>query len=115
MGFHPKADPHDEALESQTQFGLGLMLPPKERATPLNWPRWIRKSRICKEESGLEATSREGQLSVKEQQKLVGVNGSLVAAETKHPPVATKDEAMLDMGFQVLPHDSPHAVTGNQN
>jgi len=22
---------------------------------------------------------------------------------------------MVDMGFQVLPHDSPHAVTGNQN
>jgi hypothetical protein len=33
----------------------------------------------------------------------------------KSPPVATKDEAMVDMGFQVLPHDSPHAVTGNQN
>jgi hypothetical protein len=33
----------------------------------------------------------------------------------KSPPVATKDEPMVDMGFQVLPHDSPHAVTGNQN
>jgi len=22
---------------------------------------------------------------------------------------------MVDMSFQVLPHDSPHAVTGNQN
>jgi len=33
----------------------------------------------------------------------------------KSPPVATKDEAMVDVGFQVLPHDSPHAITGNQN
>jgi len=62
MGFPPKTDPLDEALAFQIHLRLGLMLPPKERATPLN-----------------------------------------------------KDEAMVDMGFQVLPHDSPHAVTGNQN
>jgi hypothetical protein len=40
----------DEALAFQIQLGLGLMLPPKERATPLNMTCWIPKSRICKEE-----------------------------------------------------------------
>jgi len=56
-----------------------------------------------------------GHLSVKEQEKVVGVNSSLVEVETKENPVPIKDEPMLDMGFQMLPHQSPHAASGKWN
>ncbi len=56
-----------------------------------------------------------GHLSVKEQEKVVGANSSLVEVETKENPVPIKDEPMLDMGFQMLPHQSPHAASGKWN
>jgi hypothetical protein len=56
-----------------------------------------------------------GHLSVKEQEKVVGVNSSLVEVETKENPVPIKDEPMLDMGVQILSHQSPHADSGKWN
>jgi len=72
-------------------------------------PEYARRNKYQSQHLG------NGHLSVKEQEKLVGVYSSLVVAQPPQPPVTTKDEAMVDMGFQVLPHESPHAVTGNHN
>jgi hypothetical protein len=72
-------------------------------------PEYARRNKYQSQHLG------NGHLSVKEQEKLVGVYSSLVVAQPPQPPVTTKDEAMVDMGFWVLPHESPHAVTGNHN
>ncbi|KAH9566418.1 hypothetical protein CY35_04G129200 [Sphagnum magellanicum] len=56
-----------------------------------------------------------GHVSVKEQEKVADINSSLVVAEPNEPPVATKDEALMDMGLQVLPYESRHAVSGKWN
>ncbi|CAM6046028.1 unnamed protein product [Sphagnum compactum] len=56
-----------------------------------------------------------GHLSVKEQEKVADINSSLVVAEPNEPPVATKDEALMDMGLQVLPYERRHTVSGKWN
>jgi hypothetical protein len=72
-------------------------------------PAYLKRNRHWSQHLG------NGHLSVKEQEKVVGVNSSLVEVETKENPVPIKDEPMLDMGFQMLPHQSPHAASGKWN
>ncbi|CAK9257362.1 unnamed protein product [Sphagnum jensenii] len=72
-------------------------------------PAYLKRNRHWSQHLG------NGHLSVKEQEKVVGVNSSLVEVETKENPVPIKDESMLDMGFQMLPHQSPHAASGKWN
>ncbi len=56
-----------------------------------------------------------GHLALKEQEKVVDGKTSVVEADIDEAPGATKDEATVEMGFQLLPDESPCAAPGKWN
>jgi hypothetical protein len=56
-----------------------------------------------------------GHLALKEQEKVVDGKSSVVEADIDEAPGATRDEATVEMGFQLLPDESPRAAPGKWN